>query len=207
VNYLVKVRLGWENHNGNPPDGGPSYFTATIPKQYIKILPNDWPYRGRSPLPIQRKTCMLTGPIVPTHIKHYVIWSQLPVIHDDLIHESIRGRVAHDGLCGFTGQEHPTAEKTDPDGELLKQGGLHVHTFVLDTWPESYWECAWFVNPPVSASLTEFQTSLTQFTEVAKCQKSGSHSRVHNAKVLIILLYGSTGSVRPPASQCPSTQS
>jgi hypothetical protein len=150
VNYLIKVRLEWANFNGYPPDADPPYFTAAIPKKYIKVLPNDWPYRSRIFKMSYLRNYLLIICEVPTHIEHYVVWTQLPVIHDDLVHPSIRDRVDHDGLYGFTGQEQPKIESSDPNKELLKQSGKHVQAFVEKTWPESLWECAWFVNPPVS---------------------------------------------------------
>jgi len=50
VNYLINVRLGWTDFNGCPPDLDPPYFSTATPKQYVKVLPNDWPYRGDRPI-------------------------------------------------------------------------------------------------------------------------------------------------------------
>lgn len=130
VDYLIKIRLEWKEYNGCPPVLDPPYFTLTTPEQFIKVLPNDWPYR------------------VPIDIEHYVIWSQLPVIHNDLIHPDVRDRIDYDGLYGFTGQDGQVAEVHDSKCELVEQCGSHVHDFVLKNWPETVWECAWFVNPP-----------------------------------------------------------
>lgn len=124
MNYLIDVRIGWADFKGCPPAVEPPYFTSTAPKQYVKILPNDWPYR------------------VPPHIEHHVIWTQLPVFHDDLIDTSIRAQVEVDGLYGFTGQDGNSLPKLEPVNVLVRQSGSHVQAFVLNEWPESLWECA-----------------------------------------------------------------
>jgi len=92
--------------------------------------------------------CYLGPPTVPPHIEHHVIWTQLPVFHDDLIDTSIRAQVEVDGLYGFTGQDGNSLPKLEPVNVLVRQSGSHVQAFVLNEWPESLWECAWFVNPP-----------------------------------------------------------
>lgn len=64
-------------------------------------------------------------------------------------------RVAFDGLWDFTGGE--TKPKYDgPDAPLLKLAAREIDQFVRNLWVESEWECAWFMNPPVSKR-TEFR--------------------------------------------------
>lgn len=101
-----------------------------------------------------------------------MIWSQLPVFHNDLIDPSIRSRVEVDGLYGFTGQEDGRLEKDDLEAILLRKSGSQVQAFVLNKWPEPIWECAWFVNPPVSLS------------PLAHSLFNGSEKRLQSVKAL-----------------------
>ena len=54
VKFLVEERLGW----GEGPPAKPTYassaattpnplvFRADLPEDYLKVIPNDWPYSG-----------------------------------------------------------------------------------------------------------------------------------------------------------------
>lgn len=66
-----------------------------------------------------------------------------------LIDSSIRSQIDYDGLYGFTGQSQTPEEPSDPVDIMVKKCGAHVHVYVLKIWPETTWETAWFVNPPV----------------------------------------------------------
>jgi len=175
VNYLVNVRLGWgptatrpatPSAHANPTytdvDGNtsgaslglptppptrpftpmsdslsaPSWFTADIPADYVKILRNDWPYS------------------VPSDVKHFVIWTRVPIIHPAIVPPKIWKRIENDGLWGFTGSDRAAEPKSldDEDDvetlELVRRAHQEMHTFVETNWPQDGWETAWFVNPP-----------------------------------------------------------
>lgn len=73
----------------------------------------------------------------------------MPLVHRDLVPPEVWDRVAFDGLWDFTGSE--TKPKYDgPDAPLLKLAAREIHQCVRNVWVESEWECAWFMNPPVS---------------------------------------------------------
>ncbi|KAG8904455.1 hypothetical protein FRB99_001715 [Tulasnella sp. 403] len=178
VKYLVNVRLGWgptetrpatpESH-ANPtytdPSGRttgptldlptppptrpftpsgfePQYFTADIPEKYVKILKNDWPYS------------------IPVNVKHFVVWTRVPIIHPAIVPTKIWARIERDGLWGFTGSDRvaepkviPGEESGDDVLELVRRAHVEMHKYVLANWPEEEWETAWFVNPPVRVML------------------------------------------------------
>jgi len=141
-----------------PPDTKP-YFTADIHSQLVSIIMNDWPYS------------------VPPFIEHYLIWTILPIIPDDLP-SIIKPRLLQDGLWGFSGYapdsppQSPsllsaclpalsdwcvteesltrTPRGTEEEEIAVREAGSEVHKFVTTTWKEREWETAWFVNPPVS---------------------------------------------------------
>ncbi|KAF9468636.1 hypothetical protein BDZ94DRAFT_1287112 [Collybia nuda] len=138
------------------PDDTPPYFTANTQSKFISIIQNDWPYS------------------VPPEIEHTLVWTQVPVFHEDLIDESISSRIVQDGLWGFTGNTTPppspstlptclpaladwgiTIDKlvrsekgSVTEEELVRRAGQEVHNFVRRRWSEDEWETAWFVNPP-----------------------------------------------------------
>lgn len=116
----------------------------------------------------------LPFPPVPPEIEHTLIWTRLPIYHDEIVASSIAARVGQDGLCGFTGNTSPppspstlpsclpalsewgvTADKmitsqkaTEEEAMLIRRAGQEIHEFVRNRWDESRWETAWFVNPP-----------------------------------------------------------
>jgi len=59
VKYLVEVRLGWGDGEGiakptfassTSTTPNPLIFRADLPEEYVKVIPNDWPYSGKSKL-------------------------------------------------------------------------------------------------------------------------------------------------------------
>lgn len=85
---------------------------------------------------------------MPHGVSHYVVWTRLPIVHPDVVPPEVRGKVNVDGLWGFVGSD--TTPKYDgPDAPLLKVAGQEMDAFVRNFWPESDWESAWFMNPPV----------------------------------------------------------
>ena len=113
---------------------------------------------------------------VPSEIEHTLVWTKVPIYHSDLVDNSVKSRIDQDGLWGFTGNDSPppspsllpsylpaladwgiTKEKmvvstspTKKEAVLIERAGKEVHRYVKNRWPESDWETAWFVNPPVS---------------------------------------------------------
>ncbi|CAE6409340.1 unnamed protein product [Rhizoctonia solani] len=163
VNYLVNIRLGWGptasrpaspgSHteptyadNGStldPPDiasvrpltpsanNGKKWFTADIAEPLVKILLNDWPYS------------------VPSEIRHYVVWSRLPITHPGIVPAQIWDRIVQDGLWGFSGSTYePKGSGDESIDQLVRQAGAEVRTYVENKWPAEGYEVAWFVNPP-----------------------------------------------------------
>ncbi|KAG6850337.1 hypothetical protein H0H93_014610 [Arthromyces matolae] len=144
------------------PDVVPKYFTRNPPREYVSIIQNDWPYS------------------IPPEIEHTLIWTSLPIYHEDLVHESISARVKQDGLWGFTGDTSPppspstlpqclpaladwgitmdtlirSNQPTPEEAELLRRAGEEIHEFIRNRWNESNWETAWFVNPPLALFYT-----------------------------------------------------
>lgn len=95
--------------------------------------------------------------LVPHDVEHWVIWSRVPIVNPS------NERVDKLGLWGFTGTTGceemilpvgitlpplPTQEETDVIGEACQE----IEQYVRACWPEPQWECAWFMNPPVSGS-------------------------------------------------------
>ncbi|EUC55428.1 phosphopantothenoylcysteine decarboxylase [Rhizoctonia solani AG-3 Rhs1AP] len=162
VNYLVNIRLGWgptasrpaspgshteptyaDDGSLDPPESAPvrpltpstnngkKWFTADIAEPLVKILPNDWPYS------------------VPSEIRHYVVWSRLPITHPGIVPTEIWERVVQDGLWGFSGSEYkPKGSGDKLIDQLVRQAGAEVRTYVENKWPAEEYEVAWFVNPP-----------------------------------------------------------
>ncbi|RDB17946.1 hypothetical protein Hypma_000964 [Hypsizygus marmoreus] len=138
------------------PTDAPNYFSCDTPPEYISIIQNDWPYS------------------VPAEIEHTLIWTRVPVFHEDLVDRSVSARIEQDGLWGFTGSLTPppspstlplclsalsewgvTKDKmiksekgTLEEEALVRRAGEEVQKFVQNRWIEAEWETAWFVNPP-----------------------------------------------------------
>ncbi|KAJ1302175.1 hypothetical protein OPQ81_001003 [Rhizoctonia solani] len=163
VNYLVNARLGWgptasrpaspgshteptyadDGSDLDPVDsasvrpltpsanGGKKWFTADIAEPLVKVLPNDWPYS------------------VPSEIRHYVVWSRLPITHPGIVPAQIWDRIVQDGLWGFSGSTYkPKGSGDQLIDQLVRQAGTEVRTYVENKWPATDYEVAWFVNPP-----------------------------------------------------------
>ncbi|KAG8681828.1 hypothetical protein FRC08_015371 [Ceratobasidium sp. 394] len=154
VNFLINVRLGW----GPRPSPSPKptfantlrplpdvsvrpitpgtvieqeWFTANIQDSLVKILPNDWPYS------------------VPPEIRHYVVWSRLPITHPGIVPAQIWDQIVQDGLWGFSGSSYkPKGSGVASIDELVRQAGSEVRAYVEAKWPAEEYEVAWFVNPP-----------------------------------------------------------
>lgn len=98
---------------------------------------------------------------VPLDVEHYVIWSRVPAISSANIPVAIQPLVKEDGLWGFTGTEggdeaiHPPGIEpkvmTESEKVFFAEACHEFDKYVKQRWPEDAWECAWFVNPPVSA--------------------------------------------------------
>src|SRR5260370_28510491 len=85
---------------------------------------------------------------VPLDITHFIIWSRLPFVHEEITPYKVKDRVAQDGLWGFTGGiTQPQAN--DKDVPLIWKASQEIQTFVKKVWPEDQWETAWFMNPLV----------------------------------------------------------
>ncbi|KAG8829469.1 hypothetical protein FRC18_009303, partial [Serendipita sp. 400] len=153
MEYLLHVRLGWAEDvkpkptyaNSATPSAtatpNPMVFRADLPEEYVKVIPNDWPYS------------------VPLDVSHFVIWSRVPAISSANIPLAIYARVKEDGLWGFTGSEgqeeaiptvgvEPKAPMSESEKEFFAQACREFEIFVKREWSEDEWECAWFVNPP-----------------------------------------------------------
>ncbi|GAB1522264.1 hypothetical protein RhiTH_005378 [Rhizoctonia solani] len=112
-------------------NNGKRWFTADIAEPLVKILPNDWPYS------------------VPPEIRHYVVWSRLPITHPGIVPAQIWDRIVQDGLWGFSGSTYkPKGSGDESTDQLVRQAGAEVRTYVEDKWPAVEYEIAWFVNPP-----------------------------------------------------------
>lgn len=120
-----------------------------------QILLNDWPYS------------------VPQGVKHYVVWSYLPILHSDLVssaQEEIRDKawdiVAKRGLCGTltrkTGLQVPTMEdhkRNMPElsfeskqqeqqvATALQEACGELVSFIGRHWNTKEVELAFFANP------------------------------------------------------------
>ncbi|KAG6813594.1 hypothetical protein H0H92_009639 [Tricholoma furcatifolium] len=111
---------------------------------------------------------------VPPEVEHTLIWTRLPIFHEDVVGKEIAARVEHDGLWGFTGNSSPppspstlpsclpalaewgvTMDKlvrseppTEYEAILIYRAAEEIREFVKNRWVESKWETAWCVNPP-----------------------------------------------------------
>lgn len=153
------------------------------------------------PLPInafRRRTSL-----VPPFIEHYLIWSILPIIPDD-VPSIIKTRLHQDGLWGFSGYtpDSPppspsllpaclpalsdwcvteasltrTPRGTEEEEIAVREAGSEVHKFVTATWKEREWETAWFVNPPVSTLCNEVLNCVpSPITALAVCPSLGTY--------------------------------
>ncbi|KAG5646516.1 hypothetical protein DXG03_003283 [Asterophora parasitica] len=150
------------------PDDAPKYFIRDMPPEFLSIIQNDWPYS------------------VPSEVEHTLIWTCIPIFHEELVAKSIFARIDQDGLCGFTGNTSPppspstlpsclpalaewgvTMDKlvrsekgTEEEEALVRRAGEEVHEFVRKRWDESRWETAWFVNPPVRRTVFHLRHEL-----------------------------------------------
>lgn len=114
---------------------------------------------------------------VPPEIEHSVVWTRQAIFHPAIIPEDITKRMDRDGMWGFTGSVSPPPspsnlatclpalaewdvpsnyeikrkKSTPEEDELVRRACEGVHEFVKLKWPETLWETAWFVNPPVCA--------------------------------------------------------
>ena len=157
----------------------PPYFCWETPAQYISVNQNDWPYSGKSAKAMVDLIYELNLSQVPSEIEHTLIWTKVPIYHPDLVDNSVKPRIDQDGLWGFTGNDSPppspslllshlpalaewgvtkeqmvvSASPTKEEAVLIERAGKEVHRYIKNRWPESDWETAWFVNPPVSDDL------------------------------------------------------
>ena len=152
---------------------------------------------------------------VPPEIEHTLIWTKVPMYHPDLVDNSIKSRIDQDGLWGFTGNDSPppspsllpsclpalaewgitkekmivSASPTKEEAVLIERAGKEVHRYVKNRWPESDWETAWFVNPPVSDDLVfdlnEISHHCTLGAETSECSRTGAHSRFCSSEGII----------------------
>jgi hypothetical protein len=91
---------------------------------------------------------------VPTEIRHYVVWSRLPITHPGVVSAQIWDKIVQDGLWGFSGSTYKPKGSGDKSiDELIRQAGAEVRAYVEAKWPAEKYEVAWFVNPPVSKCL------------------------------------------------------
>jgi len=85
---------------------------------------------------------------VPLGVTHFIIWSRLPFVHEEITPYKVKDRVAHDGMWGFTGGI-TQSKADDKDMPLIRQASKEIQMFVRKVWPEDRWETAWFMNPLV----------------------------------------------------------
>ncbi|KAG8928552.1 hypothetical protein FRC02_006736 [Tulasnella sp. 418] len=147
VNYLVNIRLGWQDRSVSPSDGLPINEGAPDQK-YITTdacpLPTPPPTRPFTPsysingdessIPKYFTSTLPSFYVkilpndwpysIPLAVKHFVFWSKVPIIHPGLVHPKIWEQVGIDGLWGFTGSPEgrtrtprPNKNKTDLDPE------------------------------------------------------------------------------------------
>ena len=99
----------------------------------------------------------MTAGLVPHDVEHWVIWSRVPIVNPS------NERIDKLGIWGFIGIEGceeailpegitlpppPTQEEAEVIGGACQE----IEKYVRARWPESQWECGWFMNPPVSDS-------------------------------------------------------
>ncbi|KAG9125411.1 hypothetical protein FRC07_007710 [Ceratobasidium sp. 392] len=89
------------------------------------------------------------GSVVPPEIRHYVVWSRLPMTHPGIVPAQIWDQIVQDGLWGFSGSSYkPKGSGVASIDELVRQAGSEVRAYVEAKWPAEEYEVAWFVNPP-----------------------------------------------------------
>jgi hypothetical protein len=85
----------------------------------------------------------------------------VPAISSSNIPVAIQAFVKEYGLWGFTGTEggdepipppdiEPKVSMADSEKLFFAEASREFDIFVKRRWSEDTWECAWFVNPPVS---------------------------------------------------------
>ena len=171
MKYLVEVRLGWGEDvkakptfaNSAAPSAtstpNPIVFRADLPDEYLKVIPNDWPYSGMY-VCMNSSLLDMTGFLVPLDVSHYIIWSRVPAISSSNIPVAIQAFVKEYGLWGFTGTDEaipppdiePKVSMTESEKSFFAEACREFDIFVKRRWPKDAWECAWFVNPPVRST-------------------------------------------------------
>jgi len=95
--------------------------------------------------------------LVPHDVEHWLIWSRAPIVNPS------NEWIDKLGLWGFTGTEGsepailpegitPPPPPTQEEANVIGGACQEVEKCVKARWPEPQWECAWFMNPPVSNS-------------------------------------------------------
>jgi hypothetical protein len=87
---------------------------------------------------------------VPCNVGHYLIWSRVPFLNVASIDARPLELYQTLGLWGFTGiMSEPPSHISDADRRAMRGASEHLHTFIVERFPEDEWETAWIVNPPV----------------------------------------------------------
>jgi hypothetical protein len=161
VKYLIQVRLEWPDldlKSASSSQGELSTartFRADVSDEY-RVIPNDWPYSGVcvcvSSMAVWRQ---ITVEPVPHDVEHWIIWSRVPIVSPS------NDRIDKLGLWGFNGTLPERSQKpilperippTQHEAEVMEGACQEIDKCVRARWPESRWESAWFMNPPVSNS-------------------------------------------------------
>jgi len=191
VKYLIHIRLEWPDLDpisASSSQGELSTyraFQADLSDQYRVIL-NDWPYSGVSPC--KSPWHSMTANLVPHDVEHWIIWSRVPIVSPS------NERIDKLGLWGFTGTEGceeatlpegitPPPPPTQEEASLIEGACQEIEKCVRARWQEPHWECAWFMNPPVSDSSPPRRQ---KFTHTSHCKafrvlltSISSHDRGH----------------------------
>ena len=131
-------------------------------------------------------------------MSHFIIWSRVPAISSANIPLAVQSRVKEEGLWGFTGTEggeepipppgiNPIPPVSDVEEKFLEDARHEFHVFVKRRWPEDEWECAWFVNPPVSLLSLRRQEIKIMGLEASERTRVGSHPCICSSKVILEL--------------------
>jgi hypothetical protein len=124
----------------------------------------------------------MTASVVPHDVEHWIIWSRVPIVNPS------NERIDKLGLWGFTGTEgcEPVIlpegvtlppSPTQEEAEIIRGACQELEKCVRARWPEPLWECAWFMNPPVSTSLVFTTNSESDLCAQATAKHSGPRSR------------------------------